>query len=240
LLIRDVVKQYEGKARFVSENWGDSRLAEQFGVKRYPVVFVNDIMIARPDDFGWSGSKGRYKPWRDPANQERFKKDLARMIDLVLSDQMELAKNYQVQPDSENEVTSLPKFNATTIQAGKVESAKLAGKIVVVEFWATWCPPCRTTLNWLGELKRRYKDRLEIIAIAVESKEDEVRKLMAQMNLPVQTVMASDELLKQFGDPNSLPTLYVFDREGKVASAFYGAPKDLHQKVDKVFASILK
>ncbi len=224
----------------MSENWGDSKLAERFGVKRYPVVFVNDILIAKPDDFGWSGSKGRYKPWREPANQERFKQDLARMIDLVLSDQMELAKSYEVHLDAAGEVKGLPKFSASNLQAEPIESEKLAGKVVVVEFWATWCPPCRTTLGWLGEMKRRYKDRLEIIAIAVESKADEVRQLMTSLNLPVQTVMASDELLKQFGDPNSLPTLYVFDQEGKVASAFYGAPKDLHQKVNKVFASLLK
>jgi thiol-disulfide isomerase/thioredoxin len=240
LLIRDVVQKYEGKAKFVSVNWGDSKLPERYGIKRYPVVFVNDILIAKPDDFGWGTSKGRYKPWREPANQERFKQDLSRMIDLVLRDQTDLAKSYGVQPDIENEVTGLPKFVANNIQAEKIVAENLAGKVVVVEFWATWCPPCRSTLDWLGQVKRRYKDRLEIIAIAVESKEDEVRGLMASMNLPVQTVMASDELLKQFGDPNSLPTLFVFDQQGKTVSVFYGAPKDLHQKVNRVFASLLK
>lgn len=240
MLIRDVVQKYEGKAKFESVNWGDSKLPERYGIKRYPVVFVNDILIAKPDDFGWGTSKGRYKPWREPANQERFKQDLSRMIDLVLRDQTDLAKSYGVQPDIENEVTGLPRFVANNIQAEKIVAENLAGKVVVVEFWATWCPPCRSTLDWLGQVKRRYKDRMEIFAIAVESKEDEVRKLMASMNMPVQTIMASDELLKQFGDPNSLPTLFVFDQKGKTVSVFYGAPKDLHQKVNRVFASLLK
>ncbi len=224
----------------MSENWGDSKLPEKYGIKRYPVVFVDDILIAKPDDFGWGSSKGRYKPWREPANQERFKQDLARMIDLVLRDQTDVAKSYGVQPDIENEMSELPKFVAHNIQAEKIAAENLTGKVVVVEFWATWCPPCRSTLGWLGAMKRRYKDRLEILAIAVESKEDEVRKMMTSMNLPIQTVMASDELLKQFGDPNSLPTIFVFDQNGKTASVFYGAPKDLHQKVNKVFASLLK
>lgn len=73
---------------FVNENFGSSKLAERFGITRYPVVFVDDILFARPRDFGFPGpgeANGRYAPWEEAQSQERFKSDLGRTIDLVLA-----------------------------------------------------------------------------------------------------------------------------------------------------------
>ena len=68
--------KFPGKVRFVSENFGASKLAERFGVTRYPAVFVEDVLVARPNDFGFFGrgeKSGRYTPWRNAASQARFK-----------------------------------------------------------------------------------------------------------------------------------------------------------------------
>jgi hypothetical protein len=78
LLIKDVVQSYGDRAVFVSENWGDSKLAERYGVKRYPAVFVDDILIASPNDFGgWADAKGgKYVPWRERKTTTSFKVSL--------------------------------------------------------------------------------------------------------------------------------------------------------------------
>src|SRR5690349_10686655 len=59
-------------------------MATRFGVRRYPVIFVDDVLVARPKDFGFGGdedvSGGLYVPWLDPANQRRFKDDLRRTV----------------------------------------------------------------------------------------------------------------------------------------------------------------
>ena len=241
MLIKEVVQKYEGRVRFVNENWGTSALAARFGLKRYPVVFVDEVLVAKPKDFGgWDHKGGRYAPWRDPANHEKFKKDLSRMIGLAMRDSRELAREYQVEPDEDIEIASLPAFSLQDIQGQTIESANLSGRVVVVEFWATWCPPCRSTLDWLGEVKRRYGDRVTVLAMAVESEEAEVRQLTGALVPGVTVVMGSAELIKSFGDINSVPTMFVFDRQGKTASAFYGAPKDLHQKVGRLIDSLLK
>ena len=81
---------------FVVENYGASALAKRFGVTRYPVIFVGDVLVATPKDFGFYG-KGegpdvsRYAPIREAAGQERFREDLARVVDLVLAGRSEAA-----------------------------------------------------------------------------------------------------------------------------------------------------
>ena len=88
MLVQDVAAKYAGKVAFVSENFGASKLADQFGVKGYPAVFVDDVLVAAPRDFGYFGEvegSGRYAPWRNAASQAKFRGDLTRMIDLILA-----------------------------------------------------------------------------------------------------------------------------------------------------------
>ncbi|MEP7342878.1 MAG: TlpA disulfide reductase family protein [Acidobacteriota bacterium] len=241
MLIKEVVQNYKGKAKFVSENWGNSRLAERYGIKKYPVVFVEEVLVAKPEDFGgWGQPTGKYAPWKESASHEKFKQDVARMIDLTMRDRAKAAKVIQTQTESIAEITALPNLSAQDLQGQHIESASLSGKVVVVEFWATWCAPCRSTLNWLSELKQQHGDKLEVLAIAVESDEAEVRKLAQALNLSARVLMGTEAMAASFGTINSVPTMFVFDRQGKTATIFYGAPEDLHPKAERLLKSILQ
>ena len=242
MLIKEVVQSYDGKVEYVNENYGQSQLAERYGITKYPVVFVDEVLVAQPKDFSeWGGKNGgKYKPWEDPKSHQRFKNDLTRMINLAMHDKTALAKEGETRDDDQSTAKSLPGFSVKDLQGNQLDSATLGGKVVVVEFWATWCVPCLTTLGYLGELKRKYGDKLTIVAIAVESEEPAVRKLMEAKNLPVNVVMGSEKLIAPFGDLNSVPTLFVFDRQGKTANVFFGAPEDLHQKVSSLIETLVK
>lgn len=227
--------------KFVSENWGSSKLAERYGIKKYPVVFVEEVLVAKPEDFGgWGQPTGKYAPWREPASHEKFKQDVARMIDLTLRDRAKAAQTIQTQTESIAEITALPALSTQDLQGQPVEVGNLSGKVVVVEFWATWCAPCRSTLGWLSELKQQHGDNLEVLAIAVESNEAEVRKLAQALNLSARVVMGTEALATSFGTINSVPTMFIFDRQGKTATIFYGAPEDLHPKAERLLKSLLQ
>lgn len=230
------------------ENYGDSGLATRFGVTRYPAIFVDDILVATPKDFGFYGkgegeNAGRYAPWRSAASHERFRADLDRMLREVLAGKREMlrAERAPSSPAAARTLSppTLPDFTLAALSGGKLASSALAGKPVLVEFWATWCPPCRGTLVWLGELERRYGSRLEIVALAVESDPDGVRKVVDGLGLPLHWGMASPELAVRFGDLSAVPTLLLFGADGRTREIFYGAPPDLHARVERALATLL-
>jgi len=244
LLAQSVVQRFGGKARFVSENYGDSAIAKRFGVTRYPAIFVGDVLVATPNDFGFygkgqKGEGGRYAPLKSAGAHERFQADLTRMIELLLAGR-EADARAAAAPSKAPEVAAFPDVTLTDLDGKTLTRHELKGRVVLVEFWATWCPPCRGTLGWLGELKKRHGDRIVVAAVAIESEEAKVRKLVGELHLPLTWVLGPPDLVRAFGDVSAVPTLLVFDREGKAAGAFYGAPPTLHAEAETKLAALLR
>ena len=114
-------------------------------------------------------------------------------------------------------------FTIRTIDDRELSLDSFKGKVTIVNFWATWCPPCRAEIPDLIALQEKYRDNLQIIGIS----EDEegpavVRKYVAdhQMNYPV--AMTSPELEKLFPGIAALPTSFVIDREGRLVQKHVG------------------
>ena len=244
MLAQEVAARYSGKVTFVSENFGDSKLADQFGVKGYPAIFLDDVLIAAPRDFGYFGEKdgtGRYAPWRNADNQAKFKADLTRMIDLILAGKKDVVSQERAGTSTSfASIASLPKFTLTDLSGKPLTVEQTAGRVVMVEFWATWCPPCRSTLEWLGDLKKKYGDNVAILAFAVESPEDKVRETVNALSQDLHWAVTDAATAQAFGDITAVPTMFLFDRSGKTAKVMYGAPPDLHQQAEKVIDELVK
>lgn len=104
-----------------------------------------------------------------------------------------------------------------------ISSANFEGKVTIVNFWATWCPPCRAEIPDLIALQKKYGDRLQIIGVS----QDEgpiagVRQFVTaqQMNYPV--VMTTPDLEKAFPGVTALPTSFILDRKGRIVQRHVG------------------
>jgi len=241
LLAKSVAHRYKGEVEFVEESWATSALAQRYGVKYYPAIFVNDVLVARPGDF--RAKQGRYAPWIGNAkSHERFQADLTRMVELARKGRMDAVRKESdaAAPVEVAELAKLPSLRLQPLAGEPLDLSETAGKVRVVEFWATWCPPCRSTLSWLSELQAGYAGRVQVIGIAVESEEPAVRAMAEQMKLGFPIAMTTPQTSEAFGDVLSVPTLFVFDKAGNAAAVFYGAPEDLHATVKSTIERLLQ
>jgi thiol-disulfide isomerase/thioredoxin len=238
-----VVHDLGGRAAFVVENYGESPLATRFGVTRYPAIFVDDILVATPNDFGFYGKSdeqkgGRYAPLKSAASHERFRADLRHMIDLVLAGKKDAARAAAA-PAPSSEVAAFPEVAITTLDGAPVARDSLKGKIVLVEIWATWCPPCRGTLRWLADLAKKHGDRVAVVTLAIESDAAAVAKVASEIGGGLVWATGTPEIVRAFGDVSAVPTLLVFDRQGRAAGSFFGAPPSLHGDAEARLSRLL-
>jgi thiol-disulfide isomerase/thioredoxin len=114
-------------------------------------------------------------------------------------------------------------FTVTDVNGRVITSADLRGKVVIVNFWATWCPPCRAEIPDLIALQNKYRDQLVVLGISEDEGPIEAVHAFAaqyQMNYPI--VMTTPELRKIFRGVVALPTTFVIDREGRIAKKHVG------------------
>jgi thiol-disulfide isomerase/thioredoxin len=117
----------------------------------------------------------------------------------------------------------IPPLNGVDLDGRPVSTAALRGKVVLVNFWATWCPPCREEIPDLIELQSRHKDTLQIIGIAQDSgPADEVKRFAIEHKMNYPSILSSPDIEKLFPPVSALPTSFFLDRDGRLAQKHVG------------------
>ena len=118
---------------------------------------------------------------------------------------------------------AVPAMTMHDIDGRPISTSDLRGKVVIVNFWATWCPPCRAEIPDLVALQAKYGDKLQIIGVSQDEEPVEVVRRFAaaqRMNYPI--VMTTPELEKAFPGVAALPTSFVLDRESRLVQRHVG------------------
>jgi len=116
-----------------------------------------------------------------------------------------------------------PAFQLNDLNGKPVSLAEAKGKIVLLNFWATWCGPCRAEIPDLVDLQKRYADKFEIIALATDEDDpDEVRRVVLQSGINYRVAMSSDAVRRDYGGIAALPTSFVIDPQGRIVQKHVG------------------
>jgi thiol-disulfide isomerase/thioredoxin len=116
-----------------------------------------------------------------------------------------------------------PPFAVKGMDGKTVSLEGTQGKVVLLNFWATWCGPCRMEVPDLVELQKKYQDRLQVIGLVVDdADEDAVRKFAKRYSINYPVAMATDEMRFQFGGVPALPTSFIIDAQGRVVQKHIG------------------
>jgi thiol-disulfide isomerase/thioredoxin len=116
-----------------------------------------------------------------------------------------------------------PPFLLVDIDGKPVSTAAWQGKVVIVNFWATWCPPCREEIPILIHLADKYKDDLVVVGVSVDDGEpNEVREFARHVGINYPIVMRNRELLLEYGGVPALPTSFMINKEGRVVQKHEG------------------
>ena len=116
-----------------------------------------------------------------------------------------------------------PEFKLDALDGRPLSLATVRGKVVLLNFWATWCGPCRAEIPDLIALQEKYRDQLQIIGLTVDDDDvSMVKQVVAEEHVNYPVAMSSPEVRIQYGGISALPTLFVLDAQGRVVQKHEG------------------
>jgi cytochrome c biogenesis protein CcmG/thiol:disulfide interchange protein DsbE len=146
-----------------------------------------------------------------------------------------------------------PAFALEDLSGKKVSLANYKGKAVLINFWATWCAPCKIETPWLIELRNKYAgEGFEIIGISTEGddlkKDDKagwaqdkaaIGKFVEQEHVPYPMLVDGDSISQEYGGLDAMPTSFFVDRKGTVVAAQMGltSESDIEDNIKKALAN---
>lgn len=121
----------------------------------------------------------------------------------------------------------------SAVDGQKVESSSFAGKVLLVSFFATWCPPCIEEIPTFNDLQKRYDEKdFSIIALSVDQGGPEVvERLIRKKKIKYPVLMADNAVMQNFGGVYGVPVSFLVNKEGNVVKKYPGyVPKSILTK----------
>jgi len=121
--------------------------------------------------------------------------------------------------------------------------AEFKGKVLVLDFYATWCMPCRDSIPHLIGLQRRYENEVRVVGLNVGGPDDieRVAEFSREMNIQYPLGVPDNDLANLLlADVDAIPQTFVFDRNGKLAQRFVGFDPSTGEQIDRAVATALK
>jgi cytochrome c biogenesis protein CcmG, thiol:disulfide interchange protein DsbE len=120
-----------------------------------------------------------------------------------------------------------PDFELPSLQQENIKLSGYKGKVVYLDFWASWCAPCRETFPFMNQLREKFaKDGLEIVAVNIDTKRPDADKFLAQIPAEFTILFDAKRAIAKIYELKGLPTTFLIDRDGNLVSTHLGFQKD--------------
>jgi cytochrome c biogenesis protein CcmG/thiol:disulfide interchange protein DsbE len=144
-----------------------------------------------------------------------------------------------------------PQFSLEDLSGKKVSLADYKGKAVLINFWATWCGPCKLETPWLVDLRNQYAGKgFEILGVSTDDidrgdakmfgqEKKEISDFVQRMHMPYPVLIEGDSVSKPYGGLDAMPTSFFVDRSGKIVAATMGitSKDDIEANIEKALGS---
>ena len=131
-----------------------------------------------------------------------------------------------------------PDFTLKDADGRAVHLADYRGKVVLLDFWATWCGPCKIEIPWFMDMQRKNKDKgFEVLGVAMDDDGwESVKPFLSEFGVNYRVMIGNDATAQEYGGVDALPTTFLIDRDGKIAAIHVGlsSRKDIEDGVEEL------
>ncbi|MBI3693769.1 MAG: TlpA family protein disulfide reductase [Acidobacteria bacterium] len=123
-----------------------------------------------------------------------------------------------------NHLKAAPSFSLPDANGNTVKLTDFKGKVVILDFWATWCGPCKIEIPWFIEFQRKYKDQgFTVIGVSMdEGGWQTVRPFVEEFKMNYPVLIGNDDTAQSFGGVDVLPTTFIIDKQGRIVATHMG------------------
>ncbi|GAB4256396.1 MAG: TlpA disulfide reductase family protein [Deferrisomatales bacterium] len=134
-----------------------------------------------------------------------------------------------------------PDFTLRDVHGNRVRRSEVRGQVVLLDFWATWCPPCRVAIPHLVELQETYRSEgLQVLGLSLDQNPDDLVSFLGSQPVNYPMLRVDDKTRFAYGGIPSVPEAFLIDRAGRIRKKYMGYSRQIAKEMEELIQTLLR